>query len=142
MTGADHWTLAGNVKRHTGYWAGEFATPYRVFTEAGHDVVVATPGGVKPPVDPASLAPVPNGGEEGARKVAATIKSAPPLDNPVPLGDLLLADSPSPATAPPPSAMPKNVWAGSPTRRNICSQRCESLSLSRTRCMTAVRSRG
>lgn len=87
MTGADHWTLAGNVKRHTGYWADEFATPYRVFTEAGHDVVVATPGGVKPPVDLASLAPVPNGGEEGARKVAETIKSAAPLDDPVPLGD-------------------------------------------------------
>ncbi|MFD8098736.1 hypothetical protein ACFV24_04310 [Nocardia fluminea] len=80
MTRADHWTLAGNVKRHTGYWAGEFATPYRVFTEAGHDVVVATPGEVQPPVDRASLAPVPKGGEEGARKVAATIKSATPLD--------------------------------------------------------------
>ncbi|MFE9789531.1 type 1 glutamine amidotransferase domain-containing protein [Nocardia salmonicida] len=92
MTGADQWTLARNVKRHTGYWADEFATPYRVFTDAGHEVVVATPGGVKPPVDLGSLAPVPNGGEKGARKVAEIIKNAAPLDAPVSLGDVRLND--------------------------------------------------
>ncbi|MBC7302768.1 MAG: type 1 glutamine amidotransferase domain-containing protein [Nocardia sp.] len=92
MTGADHWTLSGNVKRHTGYWADEFATPYRTFTGNGHDVVVATPGGVRPPVDLASLAPVPNGGEEGARQVAETIEGAAPVRNPVPLSEVRLDD--------------------------------------------------
>ncbi|MFD3506383.1 type 1 glutamine amidotransferase domain-containing protein [Nocardia sp. NPDC058666] len=92
MTGADHWTLSGNAKRHTGYWADEFTAPYQAFTEAGFEVVVATPGGVKPPVDLGSLAPAANGGEKGAEEVSEIIKNAAPLDNPIALGDAKLAD--------------------------------------------------
>jgi putative intracellular protease/amidase len=55
LTGADQWTLADGTKHPTGFWAEEFVVPYRAFTEAGHRVTVATPGGVVPTADPASL---------------------------------------------------------------------------------------
>ncbi|PRW63536.1 type 1 glutamine amidotransferase domain-containing protein [Actinopolyspora mortivallis] len=92
MTGADHWTLADGTQHPTGYWAEEFAAPYRVFTEAGHRVVVATPGGVLPPVDRSSLAPEANGGQEKADRVAATLDSAAELRQPVRLEDVRLED--------------------------------------------------
>ncbi|MFC4375251.1 type 1 glutamine amidotransferase domain-containing protein [Nocardia halotolerans] len=92
MTGADHWTLSSGAKHHTGYWADEFAAPYQVFTEAGHDVVVATPAAVVPPVDLGSLAPNANGGEAEANKVAEIIEGADPLAHPVPLADVRLDD--------------------------------------------------
>ncbi|MFI6595963.1 type 1 glutamine amidotransferase domain-containing protein [Nonomuraea sp. NPDC050536] len=58
VTGADHWTLKDGTKHPTGFWAEELATPYEAFTKAGHEVVVATPGGVMPVPDQASLTPV------------------------------------------------------------------------------------
>ncbi|WP_448630075.1 hypothetical protein [Cellulomonas soli] len=57
MTGADRWTLNDGTTHPTGYWAEEAVVPYEAFTAAGHQVVVATPGGVVPPVDEGSLAP-------------------------------------------------------------------------------------
>ncbi|WP_214324382.1 type 1 glutamine amidotransferase domain-containing protein [Nonomuraea sediminis] len=57
VTGADHWTLKDGTKHPTGFWAEEFATPYEAFTKDGHEVVVATPGGVQPVPDQASLTP-------------------------------------------------------------------------------------
>ncbi|MER5738136.1 hypothetical protein ABT117_20980, partial [Streptomyces sp. NPDC002262] len=73
LTGADHWTLADGTKHPTGFWAEEAAAPYEAFAAAGHEVVVATPGGVVPPVDRGSLAPEANGGQEGADRVAAAL---------------------------------------------------------------------
>ncbi|GLY05372.1 type 1 glutamine amidotransferase domain-containing protein [Actinoplanes sp. NBRC 101535] len=55
MSGADHWTLNDGSKHPTGYWAEEFAVPFEKVTAAGHSVEVATPGGVAPTVDKASL---------------------------------------------------------------------------------------
>ena len=66
VTGAQHWTLADGTQHPTGFWAEELVAPYRAFTGAGHDVVVATPGGVVPVVDEASLAADANGGQENA----------------------------------------------------------------------------
>ncbi|MEV0600119.1 type 1 glutamine amidotransferase domain-containing protein [Streptomyces sp. NPDC050315] len=85
LTGADHWTLADGTRHPTGFWGEEVTAPYEVFTEAGHEVVVATPGGVLPTLDPASLAPEVNGGQEGADAVAATLQSMDPLRRPVKL---------------------------------------------------------
>ncbi|WAL69225.1 type 1 glutamine amidotransferase domain-containing protein [Amycolatopsis cynarae] len=87
MTGADHWTLNDGTRHPTGFWAEEFAVPYRAFTEAGHEVVVATPGGVEPVVDRGSLAPEVNGGPEGAAEIAGLLDSAAPLHHPVKLED-------------------------------------------------------
>jgi putative intracellular protease/amidase len=92
MTGADHWTLADGSKRPTGFWAEEAVTPYQAFTAAGHEVVVATPGGVVPPLDQGSLAPQFNGGEEGAKKMADALASISEIQHPVKLEDVDLDD--------------------------------------------------
>ena len=88
MTGADSWTLADGTQHPTGYWGEEFTAPYRTFTEAGHEVVVATPAGVVPTVDRGSLAPEVNGGQEGADAVAAVLESATELRDPVDIADV------------------------------------------------------
>ncbi|MDY5785365.1 type 1 glutamine amidotransferase domain-containing protein, partial [Corynebacterium sp.] len=56
LSAADHWTLNDGTRHPTGFWAEEFATPYRIFSEAGWDLTVATPGGKPAVVDKASLA--------------------------------------------------------------------------------------
>lgn len=88
MTGADSWTLADGTQHPTGYWGEEFVAPYRAFSEAGHEIVVATPAGVVPTVDRASLAPEMNGGQGGADAVAAVLESATELQKPVDIADV------------------------------------------------------
>jgi putative intracellular protease/amidase len=92
MTGADHWTLADGTPHPTGFWAEEAVAPYRKLTAAGHEVTVATPGGVVPPVDQGSLAPDANGGEEGAKEIAEALESMDELRRPIRLEDVDLAD--------------------------------------------------
>ncbi|WP_329620172.1 type 1 glutamine amidotransferase domain-containing protein [Streptomyces sp. NBC_01255] len=92
MTGADHWTLADGTKHPTGFWAEEAVAPYEAFKAAGHEIVVATPGGVVPTVDRGSLAPEVNGGQEGADKIAATLASLAEIKNPITLEDVDLDD--------------------------------------------------
>jgi len=75
LTGADHWTLNDGTTHPTGFWAEELAAPHRVFTQAGFDITVATPGGVAPTVDGASLAAEANGGQEQADAVASYLAS-------------------------------------------------------------------
>ncbi|MFC9856663.1 MULTISPECIES: type 1 glutamine amidotransferase domain-containing protein [unclassified Streptomyces] len=85
VTGADHWTLADGTKHPTGFWAEEAVAPYEAFKAAGHEVVVATPGGVVPTVDRGSLAPEVNGGQEGADRVAAGLDAFTELRRPIAL---------------------------------------------------------
>jgi putative intracellular protease/amidase len=92
MTGADHWTLANGTKHPTGFWAEEAVTPYQAFTAAGHEIVIATPGGVVPPLDQGSLAPQFNGGEEGAKKMADALASISEIQHPISLEDVDLDD--------------------------------------------------
>ncbi|MFG2286605.1 type 1 glutamine amidotransferase domain-containing protein [Streptomyces sp. NPDC048595] len=92
LTGADHWTLADGTRRPTGFWAEEAVAPYQAFTAAGHEIVVATPGGVVPPLDRGSLEPQFNGGEEGARKMADALAAIGEIRHPVKLADVALAD--------------------------------------------------
>lgn len=47
----------GDTGRKTGFWLEEFATPYYVFRDAGAEVVLASPKGGQPPVDPKSDEP-------------------------------------------------------------------------------------
>ena len=56
VTGARSWTLTDGTAHPTGYWAEELLAPYRLLVEAGHTVSFATPGGVAPVADTASLA--------------------------------------------------------------------------------------
>ncbi len=46
----------GNTGRKTGYWFEELAAPYYTFKDAGAEVVLASPKGGQPPLDPASTA--------------------------------------------------------------------------------------
>jgi putative intracellular protease/amidase len=92
MTGADHWTLADGTEHPTGFWAEEAVTPYEAFKAAGHEVVVATPGGVVPTADKGSLAPEVNGGAEGAERIAAALAAMSELQRPIRLEDVNLDD--------------------------------------------------
>ncbi len=44
----------GNTGKKTGFWLEEFAAPYYIFKDAGADVVLASPAGGQPPLDPKS----------------------------------------------------------------------------------------
>jgi len=56
----------GDTGKKTGFWIEEFAAPYYAFIEAGADVVIASPKGGQPPIDPTS--------DEPANQTPATIK--------------------------------------------------------------------
>ncbi|PKW11525.1 Putative intracellular protease/amidase [Streptomyces sp. 1222.5] len=92
MTGADRWTLADGTPHPTGFWAEEAVVPYRALKAAGHEVVVATPGGVVPPVDGASLAAEVNGGQEKADELTRALEEMTELGTPVKLAEVDLAD--------------------------------------------------
>ncbi len=47
----------GNTGRKTGFWLEEFAAPYYVFADAGVQLVLASPKGGQPPIDPKSDLP-------------------------------------------------------------------------------------
>ena len=66
VSAATYWTLSDGTKHPTGYWAEELAEPHRIFTEAGWDITIATPGGVAPMLDRISLGIA--GGLPGTRK--------------------------------------------------------------------------
>jgi putative intracellular protease/amidase len=92
MTGVDYWTLADGTRHPTGFWAEEAVAPYEAFKAAGHEVVVATPGGVVPTMDRGSLAPEFNGGQEGADRIANTLASMVELQRPIKVEEVNLDD--------------------------------------------------
>lgn len=53
MVLTSHDTL-GDTGRKTGFWLEEFAAPYYSFVDARAEVVLASPAGGQPPLDPAS----------------------------------------------------------------------------------------
>jgi len=42
----------GNTGRKTGFWLEELAAPYYAFKDAGAEIVLASPKGGQPPLDP------------------------------------------------------------------------------------------
>ena len=92
VSGASYWVLKDGTRHATGYWAEEFANPYEILTDAGHEVVVATPGGVIPTVDMMSLRPEMAGGIDGALHLEAVIRSAEAVRRPLQLSDVRLED--------------------------------------------------
>lgn len=56
MVLTSHDTL-GNTGLKTGFWLEELAAPYYVFKAAGADIVLASPKGGQPPLDPKSNEP-------------------------------------------------------------------------------------
>lgn len=55
VSGADSLRLTDGTDHPTGFWAEEVAASHKVLRDAGHTVDFATPGGVRPTVDPVSL---------------------------------------------------------------------------------------
>jgi putative intracellular protease/amidase len=92
VTGASYWVLKDGTRYATGYWAEEFARPYKIVTDAGHEVVVATPNGAIPNVDMMSLRPEMAGGVRGALELEAIIRSAEVMRRPIKLSDVRLED--------------------------------------------------
>ncbi|MER5215723.1 type 1 glutamine amidotransferase domain-containing protein [Streptomyces sp. NPDC002838] len=90
MTGAGQWTLADGSTHPTGFWADEAVVPYEAFKAAGHEVTVATPGGVVPPVDEGSLDADANGGPEQAAHVRQVVETAAEFRAPIALTDVRL----------------------------------------------------
>jgi putative intracellular protease/amidase len=93
MTATSTLTLQDGVRYPSGFWAEEFAIPYKLFKERGYEVDVATVGGVAPTVDKSSLDPAnlkyvrPAGSRiddaAKAKEWAEIIKNAPELKTPL-----------------------------------------------------------
>ncbi len=47
----------GNTGKKTGFWVEEFASPYYTLKDAGIDIVLTSPKGGQPPIDPKSAEP-------------------------------------------------------------------------------------
>ncbi len=92
VTAARHWTLKDGTEHPTGFWAEELVAPYRAFTAAGHDVDIATPGGVVPVVDQGSLGADANGGQDNADAVEKHLAEISQLEQPLKLEDVDLDD--------------------------------------------------
>jgi putative intracellular protease/amidase len=92
LTGADFWTLKDGTKHPTGFWAEEVVTPYQALKGAGHEVTVATPGGVVPTPDAGSVSAQATGGEDGARRMADALAAMAELREPRSLADVSVDD--------------------------------------------------
>ncbi|MEU2085873.1 type 1 glutamine amidotransferase domain-containing protein [Streptomyces albus] len=97
LTGAQHWTLADGTQHPTGFWADEAVTPYEAFKAAGHRITVATPGGVVPSVDQASLSAEANGSQEAADRVAQGLDAFVELGQPLSVEDIRIDSGGGPA---------------------------------------------
>jgi putative intracellular protease/amidase len=84
VTAARTWTLSDGTAHPTGYWAEELLTPYRLLTEAGHTVVFATPEGLAPVADEASLG-------DDAAEVRSSLAAIGGLQRPLRLEDVDLS---------------------------------------------------
>ena len=83
LSGARVWSLKDGNQHPTGFWADEFVAPYRLLTEAGHAVTIATPGARVPVVDQASL------GDESGPELRAYLDSVKDLlESPARLEDV------------------------------------------------------
>jgi putative intracellular protease/amidase len=102
MTKASELTLGDGTKYPSGFWAEEFAVPYRLFIERGYDVDIGTVGGMRPSVDRSSLDPNnlqyvrPAGSKVDdaakAEEWARTIETAPELQRPIAVEAINRAD--------------------------------------------------
>ncbi|MDX3849146.1 type 1 glutamine amidotransferase domain-containing protein [Streptomyces sp. AK02-01A] len=93
VSGADTLTLADGTAHPTGYWAEEVAASHEVLRDAGAQVDIATPGGVRPTVDPISLDGRGGVEEADAKRFRAYLDSiADALAEPLVLADVSAAD--------------------------------------------------
>jgi putative intracellular protease/amidase len=87
VSAANRWTLNDGTEHPTGFWAEELAEPHRIFAAAGWDITVATPGGVAPTVDRASLGLI-GGMPAKTRAISRYLDQLDALANPAVLADV------------------------------------------------------
>ncbi|MBC3194699.1 type 1 glutamine amidotransferase domain-containing protein [Pseudonocardia sp. C8] len=88
VTAADRWTLSDGTVHPSGFWGEELAVPHRIFTGAGWEVTIATPGGMPPTLDKLSMSRT-AGRPSKIREVAAYLESIQDrLDSPRSLDDV------------------------------------------------------
>ncbi|PRA34055.1 type 1 glutamine amidotransferase domain-containing protein [Pseudomonas poae] len=80
----------GNTGRKTGFWLEEFAAPYYAFKDAGAEIVLASPAGGQPPLDPVS--DLPDFQTEQTHRFAADPAAQQALANTVKLDTVNAAD--------------------------------------------------
>lgn len=80
----------GNTGRKTGFWLEELAAPYYVFKDAGAEIVLASPKGGQPPLDPKSNEP--DFQTEATRRFEADAQANARLANTIKLDSVNLSD--------------------------------------------------
>lgn len=80
----------GDTGRKTGFWLEELAAPYYVFLDAGAKLVLASPKGGRPPLDPNSDAP--DAQTAATRRFKHDQQAQQMLDNTRELSDVTEAD--------------------------------------------------
>lgn len=80
----------GNTGRKTGFWLEELAAPYYVFKDAGVEVVLASPKGGQPPLDPKSNEP--DFQSEATRRFEADENASAALSDTLRLDTVSLSD--------------------------------------------------
>ena len=83
---ADSITLKDGEKEHAGYYLNEMVIPTQAVLKAGYEVVLATPSGKKPVMDPQSAVPDYFGGSnEVLQKALEFIETYPAMQSPLSL---------------------------------------------------------
>ncbi len=88
VSAADRWTLRDGEVHPSGFWGEELAMPHKIFSRAGWEITIATPGGKVPTLDRLSMSRT-AGRPSKLREVAAyleTIRGA--LNSPRPLEEI------------------------------------------------------
>ena len=80
----------GDTGQKTGFWLEEFTSPYYVFKDAGAEVVLASPKGGQPPLDPKSDQA--DSQTDSTRRFAEDSETQQKLANTVPLAQIDAAD--------------------------------------------------
>lgn len=80
----------GQTGRKTGFWLEELAAPYYVFKDAGVEVVLASPKGGQPPLDPKSNEP--DFQTDATRRFEADSEANTALSSTIPLGTVNQSD--------------------------------------------------
>ncbi|EYF08112.1 type 1 glutamine amidotransferase domain-containing protein [Chondromyces apiculatus] len=80
----------GDTGKKTGFWLEEFAAPYYTFKDAGAEVVLASPAGGQPPLDPKS--DLPDMQTETTRRFQADAAAKEQLAHTRKLADVSAAD--------------------------------------------------
>jgi putative intracellular protease/amidase len=80
----------GNTGKKTGFWLEELAAPYNTFKDAGAEIVLASPKGGQPPLDPKSNEP--DFKTDATRRFEADVDANAQLANTVRLDSVSQAD--------------------------------------------------